>query len=43
MQTEPMIVHMNQMLRELEPDPFRAVYMVTREMYELQRASRNIE
>lgn len=42
MQTEPMIVHMNQMLRELRPEPFRAVYMVTKELYELQKTSQNI-
>jgi hypothetical protein len=36
METEPTIIHMNQMLRELKEGPFRAAYMVIEELYRLQ-------
>lgn len=38
METEPMILHMNQMLRKLSEGPFRAVYMVIKELYILETA-----
>lgn len=36
METEPMIYHMAQMLRELPEGPFRAAYMVIEELHRLQ-------
>lgn len=36
MEKEPIIVHMNQMLRELSDGPFRAAYMTISEMHRLQ-------
>lgn len=36
METEPIILHMNQMLRALDEGPFRAAYMVIEELYILQ-------
>ena len=36
MEKEPTILHMNQMLRQLEPGPLRAAYMVIEELYILQ-------
>ena len=38
METEPIILHMNQMLRELSEGPFRAAYMVISELYQLETA-----
>lgn len=35
METEPTILHMNQMLRELPEGPFRAAYMVIAELHRL--------
>ena len=36
MELEPTILHINQMLRKLEPGPLRAAYMVIEELYQLQ-------
>jgi hypothetical protein len=36
METEPTILHMNQMLRKLSEGPFRAAYMVIEELYILE-------
>lgn len=38
METEPTILHMNQMLRKLSEGPFRAAYMVIEELYILETA-----
>ena len=37
MDNEPYIQHITQMLRRLPPEPLRAVYMVVKQMYELQK------
>ena len=36
MNTEPILAHMIAMLRQLEEDPLRVVYMVVRQLYEMQ-------
>lgn len=41
MVTEPMIHHMNQMLRELSEGPFLAAYMVIEELHRLQTGGMN--
>ena len=37
MDNQPIIVHINKMLADFPEGPLRAVYMVVRQMYELQR------
>lgn len=36
METEPTILHMDQMLRRLSEGPLRAAYMVIEELYRLE-------
>ena len=38
MNTEPILAHIIAMLRQLEEDPLRVVYMVVRQLYEMQLA-----
>ena len=35
----PIVLHIEAMLETLDPDPLRAVYMVVKQMYELQKHS----
>lgn len=41
MEKEPIIIHMNQMLRELPEGPFRAAYMAVSEMHQLMTGGKN--
>lgn len=40
MNTEPILAHIIAMLRQLEEDPLRVVYMVVRQLYEMQQATK---
>jgi hypothetical protein len=37
---QPIVIHMNQLLLELDEGPLRAAYMVIKELHDLQQASR---
>lgn len=37
MDNQPIIIHIDRMLSTFPEDPLRAVYMVVRQMYELQK------